>query len=59
MAGMSVIVVTCDMNGNINLHDLRAKAARAIEQMSCIMVTYPSTYDVYDETIRDVCQIVH
>lgn len=59
MAGMSVTVVACDKNGNIDLHDLRAKAEQAGEQLSCIMVTYPSTHGVYEETIREVCQIVH
>ncbi|WP_346826126.1 aminomethyl-transferring glycine dehydrogenase [Serratia inhibens] len=59
MAGMSVVVVACDKNGNIDLHDLRVKAEQAGEALSCIMVTYPSTHGVYEETIREVCQIVH
>lgn len=59
MAGMSVVVVACDKNGNIDLHDLRVKAEQAGEELSCIMVTYPSTHGVYEETIREVCQIVH
>ncbi|MGN7975474.1 aminomethyl-transferring glycine dehydrogenase [Serratia sp. 22264] len=59
MAGMSVVVVACDKNGNIDLHDLRIKAEQAGEELSCIMVTYPSTHGVYEETIREVCQIVH
>lgn len=59
MAGMSVTVVACNKKGNIDLHDLRAKAEQAGEQLSCIMVTYPSTHGVYEETIREVCQIVH
>ena len=59
MAGMSVVVVACDDSGNIDLHDLRAKAEQAGEELSCIMVTYPSTHGVYEETIREVCQIVH
>ncbi|UVO09062.1 aminomethyl-transferring glycine dehydrogenase [Pectobacterium polonicum] len=59
MAGMDVVVVTCDKQGNIDLHDLREKAQAAGEQLSCIMVTYPSTHGVYEETIREVCQIVH
>ena len=56
---MSVVVVACDKNGNIDLHDLRVKAEQAGEELSCIMVTYPSTHGVYEETIREVCQIVH
>ncbi|WP_409310325.1 aminomethyl-transferring glycine dehydrogenase [Pectobacterium sp. B1J-3] len=59
MAGMRVVVVTCDKQGNIDLHDLREKAQAAGEQLACIMVTYPSTHGVYEETIREVCQIVH
>ncbi|WP_192457645.1 aminomethyl-transferring glycine dehydrogenase [Musicola keenii] len=59
MAGMQVVVVACDKQGNIDLHDLRDKAQQAGNQLSCIMVTYPSTHGVYEETIREVCQIVH
>nr|WP_314426313.1 aminomethyl-transferring glycine dehydrogenase [uncultured Erwinia sp.] len=59
MAGMDVVVVACDRQGNIDLHDLRIKAEQAGESLSCIMVTYPSTHGVYEETIREVCQIVH
>ena len=59
MAGMSVVVVACDKQGNIDLHDLRIKAEQAGSKLSCIMVTYPSTHGVYEETIREVCQIVH
>ncbi|WP_312741581.1 aminomethyl-transferring glycine dehydrogenase [Cedecea neteri] len=59
MAGMEVIVVACDKQGNIDLQDLRVKAEQAGEALSCIMVTYPSTHGVYEETIREVCQIVH
>ncbi|CNF34858.1 glycine dehydrogenase [Yersinia rohdei] len=59
MAGMSVVVVACDKQGNIDLHDLRQKAGEAGDDLSCIMVTYPSTHGVYEETIREVCQIVH
>ncbi|MTD28277.1 aminomethyl-transferring glycine dehydrogenase [Erwinia sorbitola] len=59
MAGMSVVVVACDKQGNIDLHDLRMKAEQAGAALSCIMVTYPSTHGVYEETIREVCQIVH
>ncbi len=59
MAGMEVIVVACDKQGNIDLQDLRAKAEQAGAALSCIMVTYPSTHGVYEETIREVCEIVH
>ncbi|QOL13357.1 aminomethyl-transferring glycine dehydrogenase [Dickeya dianthicola] len=59
MAGMQVVVVACDKQGNIDLNDLREKARQAGDNLSCIMVTYPSTHGVYEETIREVCQIVH
>ncbi|WMO14534.1 aminomethyl-transferring glycine dehydrogenase [Pseudoalteromonas piscicida] len=59
MASMKVVVVDCDKNGNIDMEDLRAKAADVAENLSCIMVTYPSTHGVYEESIREVCDIVH
>ena len=59
MAGMEVVVVACDKQGNIDLADLREKAEQAGDKLSCIMVTYPSTHGVYEETIREVCDIVH
>ncbi|WP_024553419.1 aminomethyl-transferring glycine dehydrogenase [Franconibacter helveticus 513] len=59
MAGMEVVVVACDKQGNIDLADLRVKAEQAGDKLSCIMVTYPSTHGVYEETIREVCEIVH
>jgi len=59
MASMTVVVVACDKQGNIDLNDLREKAANAGDELSCIMVTYPSPHGVYEETIREVCQIVH
>lgn len=59
MAGMEIVVVNCDRQGNIDLDDLTAKVEMAGERLSCIMVTYPSTHGVYEETIREVCQIVH
>ncbi|MBT0721239.1 aminomethyl-transferring glycine dehydrogenase [Rosenbergiella collisarenosi] len=59
MAGMEVVVVACDAQGNIDVADLRSKASEAAENLSCIMVTYPSTHGVYEQTIREVCEIVH
>lgn len=59
MAGLKVIVTACDKSGNVDLDDLRAKAAEAGDQLSCLMVTYPSTHGVYEETIKEVCDIVH
>jgi len=59
MAGMEVVVVACDEQGNIDIEDLRSKAAEMADNLSCIMVTYPSTHGVYEERIREVCEIVH
>lgn len=59
MPGMAVEVVACDKQGNIDLHYLREKAAQAGDRLSCIIATYPSSHGVYEETIREVCQIVH
>ena len=59
MAGMKVVVVKCDDLGNIDMDDLRAKATEHAENLSCLMVTYPSTHGVYEETIREITTIIH
>ncbi|HEU0010651.1 MAG TPA: aminomethyl-transferring glycine dehydrogenase [Verrucomicrobiae bacterium] len=59
MAGMKVVPVACDSQGNIDLADLTAKAARHKDDLSCLMVTYPSTHGVFEETIRNMCEIIH
>ncbi len=59
MAGMKVVAVDCDEDGNIDILSLKAKAAEYAEHLSALMVTYPSTHGVFEETIRDICQIVH
>ena len=59
MAGMEVVIVECDENGNVDLEDLKAKASAAGERLSCLMVTYPSTHGVYEEGIREICEVVH
>jgi glycine dehydrogenase len=59
MASMKVVVVECDKQGNVDMNDLRAKAEEHSDALSCIMITYPSTHGVYEETIREVCDIVH
>jgi glycine dehydrogenase len=59
MASMKVVVVACDNDGNIDMADLKAKAEEVSENLSCIMVTYPSTHGVYEASIREVCDIVH
>lgn len=59
MVGMQVVVVACDKNGNIDLIDLRAKAEQAGDNFFCIMVIYFFIYGVYEETIREVCEVVY
>lgn len=59
MAGMHVVIVECDKAGNVDLADLKAKAQEAGDKLSCLMVTYPSTHGVYEEGIRDICEIIH
>ena len=59
MAGLEVVVVACDASGNIDLADLRAKADRYAARLAVLMVTYPSTHGVFEESIREVCAIIH
>jgi glycine dehydrogenase len=59
MAGLKVVVVACDNNGYIVLDDLRAKAEQHRDALAALMVTYPSTYGVFEEDIRDICRVVH
>lgn len=59
MAGMRVVVVQCDAEGNIDQEDLRAQAAAHHENLAALMVTYPSTHGVFEEGIRDICEIIH
>ena len=59
LAGMEVVIVECDLLGNVELEDLRAKAERHSDDLACIMVTYPSTHGVFEETIIELCEIVH
>ncbi len=59
MAGLRVVVVACDAQGNIDLADLRAKAAQHAARLAALMVTYPSTHGVFEPAIREICAIVH
>ncbi len=59
MAGMKVVVVTCDAHGNIDVADLRSKAEQHRDTLAALMVTYPSTHGVFEDAIQDVCAIVH
>ena len=59
MVGMKVVVVACDKSGNVDMVDLKAKAEELADNLSCIMITYPSTHGVYETTIAEICNIVH
>ncbi|GIL01995.1 MAG: glycine dehydrogenase (decarboxylating) [Alphaproteobacteria bacterium] len=59
MAGMEVVHVRCNGNGNVNLDDLRAKAVQHAGRLAALMVTYPSTHGVFEEEIVEICRIVH
>ncbi len=59
IAGMNVVPVACDNDGNIDLQDLQAKCEKHQKSLAALMVTYPSTHGVFEETIRDVCSTVH
>lgn len=59
MAGFEVVVTGCDENGNINIDELRAKAAEVRERLGGLMVTYPSTHGVYEEGIKEITSIIH
>ena len=59
MAGYRVVVTGCDKDGNVDVDDLRAKAALHADKLAALMVTYPSTHGVFEATIQDVCAIIH
>jgi glycine dehydrogenase len=59
MAGMRVVVVECDEQGNVDLADLKAKAAEHAQDLAALMVTYPSTHGVFETAIREICEIIH
>ena len=59
MAGLRVVIVACDDHGNVDLGDLRAKARTHRDALCALMVTYPSTHGVFEDAIREICDIVH
>ena len=59
MAGMNVVVVNCDSDGNVDLADLRKKAEQHSSHLAAVMVTYPSTHGVFESAIREICSVVH
>ena len=59
MAGMRVVVVDCDDNGNVDMDDLKAKVLEHDDRLSSLMITYPSTHGVYEATVTEVCDLIH
>ncbi len=59
MVGMDVVVVACDARGDVDVEDLRKKAAQHANDLAAVMITYPSTHGVFEEHIREICDIVH
>ena len=59
MAGMKIVPIKCDDDGNIDLKDLEKQAIMNTFELSCVMITYPSTHGVFEPTIKDICRIVH
>ncbi|MDZ4878892.1 MAG: Glycine dehydrogenase (decarboxylating) [Chroococcidiopsis cubana SAG 39.79] len=59
MAGMKVVAIACDEQGNVDIEDLQAKAEKHKDELAALMVTYPSTHGVFEEQIKDICAIVH
>jgi len=59
MVSMRVVIVDCDKAGNVDLEDLKRKAAEAGDRLSCLMITYPSTHGVYEEGVREICAAIH
>ncbi|MCW8196177.1 aminomethyl-transferring glycine dehydrogenase [Proteobacteria bacterium 005FR1] len=59
MAGLKVVVVKCDSDGNVDIADLQSKVDKYGKEIAALMVTYPSTHGVYEEGIREICQIIH
>ncbi len=59
MAGMTVVVVACDSNGNVDVADLKAKATEHRANLAALMITYPSTHGVFEDAIIELCRVVH
>jgi glycine dehydrogenase len=59
MCSLEVVAVACDDSGNVDLPDLKAKAQQHAANLSCLMITYPSTHGVFEEAVRDICAVIH
>jgi glycine dehydrogenase len=59
MAGMKIVIVKCDDSGNVDVEDLRAQAEKYSDTLSALMITYPSTHGVFEDQVREICEITH
>lgn len=59
MANFNIVIVACDKQGNIDMADLKQKVQQYQDELACIMVTYPSTHGVFEQSIREICQLIH
>jgi len=59
MAGMTVVVTACDVQGNVDMADLKAKCEKHSEHLACVMITYPSTHGVFEVHVKELCELVH
>lgn len=59
MISMKVVVVACDVDGNIDIEDLKAKASHHSESLAALMITYPSTHGVFEEGVKEICEVIH
>ena len=59
MCGMEVVVIGCDEKGNVDMDDLRLKAEQHSNNLSCLMITYPSTHGVFETSIKEICDLIH
>jgi glycine dehydrogenase len=59
MCGLEVVAVACDDSGNVDVADLKAKAAQHAANLACLMITYPSTHGVFEEAVKEICTIIH
>ena len=59
MVGMQVVVIACEKNGDVDINDLRSKAEKHSNDLAAVMITYPSTHGVFEEHVREICDIVH
>ena len=58
-AGYEPLTCACDENGNVDLEDLRAKAEAHKDELAALMITYPSTHGIFEEEIKEICEIIH